>query len=731
MENCNKCNEVKIVGCGCQKPTNCGCGKKVDLKCTVYTGVTLEPLHIADGMNGEQIIKIINDYLKDLIIDLDIEPTILQNVGSGFELYKGFSGDRRHEIRTLLKGDGIIIEEVNENELLLKVDKTFIENNTKITINNVGIGEDVFKAKESDIYKFRRLKSSDGTVNINVVDDNDSLDITAEIPEVDYPVIESEDVGSGTSLRRDLVGKKIGIKTLSSPDIIVTEDVEGGIVIKLAGGGSTSNDWYIDVNFQRPSNWNTPQNNKEKITYLSSMSEIASGIWTNGQEIPVPLGTLNDPFKSYEEYLLKRIYGFTGSSVGTPSKVNPRYPILTLQILSDVTTASDLEVNNTSLKMKNNSVLLYTGTREYAFDYKSIYDAMPTNPDGSSQLTMNNYISGEGRITRKTGFGLIRAKAGTKTTYGTPAIVLTGEGDNGITLEEGLNEENFVPVFKKDGITRLVNGNFPVSGWIQAPVTPLIVIERQGTGWWASMINGTKVFIITKTQVGIELIGTADLTSSADKLMYQVSNQFIGYEKILLDTVAYTTEERALVNTYGQANTQNPGIFYKPYSSYSIFKAGEGTVFRIENLSTEPNAFNNFKAMNTFEQANKSDITIIVSFSDIGGGGTLNLLKKYGSTGYFTMNNGSSSNYYYNLAEGDGTNKFVINLQNMKLSSKNYKSNFNTFNILANGTLTTINGYPILNILPSYDNNTLALVDLLPGMLYRNNLNGGAVTQVV
>lgn len=160
MENCNKCNEVKIVGCGCQKPANCGCGTKVDLKCTVYKGVTLDPLHIVEGMNGEEIIEIVNDYLKNLIFELEPEPTILQNVGDGFEMYKGFSQSRRHEIKTLAEGDGILITEF-ENELSIRVDPDFINGNAK-TITNIGLGEKLFKGLSGTENEFKTVIGTDG-----------------------------------------------------------------------------------------------------------------------------------------------------------------------------------------------------------------------------------------------------------------------------------------------------------------------------------------------------------------------------------------------------------------------------------------------------------------------------------------------------------------------------------------------------------------------------------------
>lgn len=723
----NKCNECdnRIISCGCKDPVN--------LKCTYYKGDTLMPLQIEDDMDGETIIKIINDYLKDLIIDLQVDPTIIESIGTGSEIYKGLSTGFRHQIRSLVEGVGITIEETEE-EIKISVSSEFLTQ-----IESVGTGEEIFKGLFGGIHQFRSIGSSDDSVRVTTSGDGNTVDLKVTIPEIptlDYPVIESEDIGDstqGVSLRKDVLGKKIGIRRLQSPDFIILETPEGSIEIKSAGGGSNSTDWFLDVNFVRPSNWGQSQNPKEVITYSTSMLEIAPGIYTNGQEVKVPKGTLNDPFKTYEEYLLKRIYGAGGGGTGTPSKVNPRYPQMTLQILSGVTTASEIEVNSTILRLRNKTPIYYTGTREYAIDYKSIYDAMPVDGAGKALYPMINSIMGEGYITRETGFGLVRAKAGSKTLGAVAALDVVGEGDYGIIFQEGANLSNFVPIFKADGVTRLMNGGFEVSGWQgQPPVTPLILIEGVSPNWWTSTFNGTKVFIQTKTQVGIELKNKASLTSSADKFMYQVINQYIGYEKILLDTAAFTTEERALVNYYSpvSAPVNNPGIFYKPYDTYSIFKLNEETQVRIENLKTEANGFHAFAAMNTVEQANKSDFSVLVSLSNIGGGGTINLLKKYGSDGYFTMSNGQSVSPYFNLIEGDGTNNFTLNLKNISLTAKNYKKDINNLIIQAGGTLTSINGFPILSPLPIYANNTDALVDLVPGMLYKEVVTG-VVKQVV
>ena len=106
---CNKCNNKKP--CGCEENSLCGCTTKLDFKCLYYDGITLDPLNIIKGMNGEQILQIINDYIKDYLTCLDENPTVIKSVGNKIEVYKGLSDEYVHEIKSLFNGDGIIIED--------------------------------------------------------------------------------------------------------------------------------------------------------------------------------------------------------------------------------------------------------------------------------------------------------------------------------------------------------------------------------------------------------------------------------------------------------------------------------------------------------------------------------------------------------------------------------------------------------------------------------------------
>lgn len=106
---CNKCNNTKH--CGCEETNICGCPTKVDLKCLYYDGITLDPLNIIKGMNGEQILQTINDYIKYYLTCLEETPTIISSVGNKIEVYKGLSDEYVHEIKSLFNGDGIKIED--------------------------------------------------------------------------------------------------------------------------------------------------------------------------------------------------------------------------------------------------------------------------------------------------------------------------------------------------------------------------------------------------------------------------------------------------------------------------------------------------------------------------------------------------------------------------------------------------------------------------------------------
>lgn len=108
--NCN-CN--KSYPCGCNKPDIVGCKNKVDLLCTNYTGVPLTTIDVEAGLDGNSVIKAINDYLEELPNPEDPD-ILMDNVGGQVEIYKGINlGTFIHEFKTLRGIDGVIVRDSN------------------------------------------------------------------------------------------------------------------------------------------------------------------------------------------------------------------------------------------------------------------------------------------------------------------------------------------------------------------------------------------------------------------------------------------------------------------------------------------------------------------------------------------------------------------------------------------------------------------------------------------
>ena len=100
--------------CGCSKPVLNGCPSQTDLGCTYYTGDKLDPLNIDKGTNGNSIIKIINDYIKNVLERLEVPPTRISNIGNKVGIYKDLSDQFIHEFKSLSGIEGIIINNTND-----------------------------------------------------------------------------------------------------------------------------------------------------------------------------------------------------------------------------------------------------------------------------------------------------------------------------------------------------------------------------------------------------------------------------------------------------------------------------------------------------------------------------------------------------------------------------------------------------------------------------------------
>ena len=121
--------------CGCSKPVLNGCPSQTDLGCTYYTGDKLDPLNIDKGTNGNSIIKIINDYIKNVLEKLEVPPTRISNIGNKVGIYKDLSDQFIHEFKSLSGIEGIIINSTNDY-IEISVDTDWLLDNIILLFNN-------------------------------------------------------------------------------------------------------------------------------------------------------------------------------------------------------------------------------------------------------------------------------------------------------------------------------------------------------------------------------------------------------------------------------------------------------------------------------------------------------------------------------------------------------------------------------------------------------------------
>ena len=133
MSKCTGCKDDDLILTPCvDKPDNpCGCTNKVDLLCSYYSGEDIEEVGIDKNMNGNLVIQILAEYIKNAFQDLDQDSIVLQSIGDGAVVYKGMSDEYIHEIKTIVQKDGVIVNETDDTiEFSVDTDwvRTVIEN---------------------------------------------------------------------------------------------------------------------------------------------------------------------------------------------------------------------------------------------------------------------------------------------------------------------------------------------------------------------------------------------------------------------------------------------------------------------------------------------------------------------------------------------------------------------------------------------------------------------------
>lgn len=595
---------------------------------------------------------------------------------------------------------------------------------------NVGTGAKLYKGLKvegADTFQdFRTLKGSEsivvneGTDEVTVSVDPNWLN--GELPTVDYPVISGESVGTGTPLYKGLVGKKIQVSTITSDDFIIS-DFEGGLKINSPGGGTNSSFWYINNNYTRPLNWTA----FETVTN----SDIGASA------LPCAKGSLNDPFKTYQEFLARAIgpkavvHPVNGDPV---NRENPRTGG-TLQILSDISTDQTLEINNWNVVIKNRSRVEYTGNDEYALDMRNIISkALYVGPILKRTILVS--FGGEGTFTRSKMFGLIYSKSSIAFTDRDTScrIDINSEG-SGFFIIEPFNDDTIpgnpnVHLTRSDGTTLLYNGNGKVKGRVQAVTTPLITVDGKTTGYWGTIFNGPLIFIQPCTQAGIKIINGGNCTSSTGLLMYQVSNNVVGYQTKMIEGAPGNSADDNIFLGLRKEGGEN-GFYYKSSSDYVMFDIGANCVFRVENLATVPNGFLFAGFSYLIRVGDGGTFNNIVSWSDTGGGTSVVLIKALTNSSSITISGLKLQSVCDVFVEGTGANAVGVTMTNTQINGVRVISrDLSLLQTYTNGTVSSLQGNPLVNLVMAADNTAALAGGLIKNMLYRNTTTN-EITQVV
>ena len=675
---CDKCNEIKKTPCGCSEPINCGCKSKVDLLCTYYSGQHLDPLNIDSGMDGNTVIKIINDYIKNVLLQLELDPTIIKNVGNGIEVYKGLSDAFIHEFKTLLGIEGVIITE-QDNTVSIKVDPEWIKNNIDLLLENIGNGQEVYKGIINEIHRFRRLRSSDNSVNI-ITDTDDSIDGKVSIPTIDYPVIDGINSGTGTSVYNGLNSKKIKLSSLKSNTLQIVKDEDGTININsVEKGFGYIKSYYVNNG------------------YSPTIDSPADG-------------SIIRPFPTFDEAI--------NAVIGNGTRLNPQNAGARIIIQTSSSTATNPTVNTITIELQNTG-LYYTGTDLYMFDTEILYPLVPKDING--EITQSIYMSivGNGSLHRNNGIGVIRsvgAKRGTSTTINNHYTIYIRLGEK-VSDEISIFENDNYPdsiwqgqQMREDGITTIGSSYNPPSDmrWTTQlnPTTPLVMAKGNSfTSFSFSLLGAGRLNISTLANIGLWV---EDTMVSWNKLHLNPNPHRITVQSGTVGVPGYATD------IYQPKDF--PAIYAKNANFYvdSIYHTNGGT-FSHHGWKTFIKVVGTFNLNGMFNYDTNYYIETFIDATQL----DHEHFQINGKTGSANLN--SRINYLIESPNhGKVFNLYVTNSVITGVKHINKNTGIDT-RIQTTGTIASINGTPYISGINTYTDDTTALANnLLRNAVYLN-----------
>lgn len=286
MCNCNQpkpCEQTPNI-CGqpiCTPVQDCSCPTRLNSECVTYNGEDLECSGIESGLDLNQTLQLLDQYICDAISQINNSINLI-NIGTGLQIYAGIDALGRRKIRTLITEGNILTSVQNENDITFGIDKNELSNfiQENVILINVGGETEVYKGFNTltNKHEIRSLLSSDGSVEIT--QNPNSIDLKVQ-NEVTY-------IESGINITVSGSGTQIDPYIINSE----TVDIVDSSTTQVSGDGINTPFSVEVVNLQKTIN---------TFPYTLSISDDKHTIFVDNSNIDVDINIpdgLNDNFSA-------------------------------------------------------------------------------------------------------------------------------------------------------------------------------------------------------------------------------------------------------------------------------------------------------------------------------------------------------------------------------------------------------------------------------------------------
>lgn len=569
MCDCNQ-NTDPCAQAPCVPTETCDCPVK-DLKsdCIIFTA-DLNCTNIKAGLTLTETLVGVDSAIcdiKDEILNNIGNLTTIVNVGLGKKVYKGTDTLGRKQLRTVDKTGNLITVTENVNTVDISIDETaltdFIKTNQKsYDINNVGSGTKIYQEPDPTpvgnltTFNFKTLKS-----------DHLTFTETATEVKINTPISDLISVGTGVAVLNNINNTVAEISSIESSSLVVAKKTDGTITIDQPDFSGVKN-FYVNSNY------------------------------TPTTQFPAN-GSLSRPYPTFEEART--------AFIGTGTIIAPQYSGSKIIIQTDSTAVNNPSINYLRLSFENGSTLTYIGTDLYMLDSEILYPLIPkTAPRNNLNTPIFMSLSGNGKITRTNGIGLVRGIGANRNGLGqvgdNSIIILLGEN----TLDEiQLKERSSYPSSIYDGDVTMPDGTTYQSIYGTQhkyttqldPTTPLIFTEFDSKTPLTFVVHA-------KGRLIIETVANTAIQIGQDTLFFAEKVEF-------------------KVNPYLVATTSGTKLVDRPYvynpKPNRNFVEGVGRYYVKETIMDDSAGYSHIGVDNFFKFTNNAyfDYGILNLYSNI------------------------------------------------------------------------------------------------------------------